>query len=423
MTQTLHVEPAKAQSGGQTCSTSRERLVLKARPLGDIKRVKARDTSGHDGVSAMGDYLTKSMMLLSAMLFVAGCQQADTDRVRLGVEGVSQSVVYGNDNRREVYSYAGNTFARASQSLVALIPPHLILTQPGGGYAPSPETAQELLQLCADEPFVDQPAVASCSGVLIADDLVLTAGHCFGKEDRCDTYAYVFDYQYSRPSQSSAISDLDVYGCEQLLVHEHRTLPNGKIHDFAVVQLDRKVDLRRRPAPLRTDKVATRESITVMGSPQGLPNKIDTGGSVHPSPSSAIDFWYADTDTFGGSSGSPAYDAALQLVGILIRGNADYVADPELACLRAKRFEGEDEELKGRYEQFATLTPALNAMCATSEGREYELCDPPQPFQGKVSLACSLDHGERTPQSSLWVCLVPCVVLLGRRALGRRSRR
>ncbi len=56
-----------------------------------------------------------------------------------------------------------------------------------------PESAQELLQLCAEEPFVDQPAVASCSGVLIDEDLVLTVGHCFEVEARCDTYAHLFE--------------------------------------------------------------------------------------------------------------------------------------------------------------------------------------------------------------------------------------
>ena len=358
------------------------------------------------------------LSMTACIACIAGCEQTNTGRVQLDVRRVSQAVVYDKDDRKEVYRYDGDTFARASQSLVALIPPALIVAVPGGGHGPSPETAQELLQLCADEPFVSQPAVASCSGVLIDDDLVLTAGHCFEIGQPCDTYAYVFDYQYSRRGQDPNMTDLDVYGCKRLLVHEHENTRSGAIHDFAVVQLDRKVDLRRRPVPFRTDKVLTREEITVMGSPQGLPAKIDPGGSVKPSPSSAFDYWFADTDTFGGSSGSPAYDAKLQLVGFLIRGNPDYVQDPELSCLRAKRI-AEDEQVEGRYEQFATLTPALNALCSTAEGREHEVCDRAPPVRGEVSFQCSPQSGLHSPGWLSWALSLLGFACYGR-ARGRR---
>jgi len=369
---------------------------------------------------AMRDFY-ECMTLLMIMLSIAACEQTEAGHVRLAVSGVSQSVVYGEDDRREVYRYDGNTFARANQSLVALIPPHLIVALPGGGKAASPEPAQELLQLCADEPFVDQPAVASCSGVLIDDDLVLTAGHCFRKDEACDTYAYVFDYQYSRRGQAEGVADLDVYGCKALLVNEHQTLPGGRIHDFAVVQLNRKVDLRRRPVPLRADKVLPDEEITVMGSPQGLPNKIDTGGSVRPSPASAFDYWYADTDTFGGSSGSPAYDANLQLVGFLIRGNRDYEQDPELACMRAKRITDEGQ-VEGRYELFATLGPALSALCKTAEGSGRAVCDRSPPVRGKVDFTCSPRPGARSPAWPLWTPFLLGLASLSRTARARRMR-
>lgn len=356
-------------------------------------------------------YIVRHAALLAVAVFLASCEQADAGSVTKALGGISQYAVYGKDDRREVYQYRGNTFARASQSLVALVRPYQIITGPAGEVSPNPTTAQELLQLCADEPFADQPAVASCSGVLIDDDLVLTAGHCFQEDEACDVFSYVFDYHYSREGQEAGITDLDVYGCKSLLVREKRELTNGTIRDFAVVQLDRKVDLRRRAAPFRTDAVVTNEEITVMGSPQGLPSKIDTGGVARPSPSPAFGIWFADTDTFAGSSGSPAYDAKLRLIGLLIQGQHDYEQDPELACQRASRFADEDLP-KG--ELFAYLEPALSALCATAEGRRHDVCAPPPPVRGKV-LQCSLHHRADGSEWLLWACGLLVVVAFLRR--------
>ncbi len=361
--------------------------------------------------------------LLLAFVLCA-CARTDADGVSEDVLSTTQPVVYGEDDRLEVYRYNGDTFARASQSLVALVPPGLIASLPEGGLVPSPEPAMDVLQLCEDEPFVTQPAVAACSGVLIDDDLVLTAGHCFREGESCDVYAYVFDYHYSRPGQSPDLIDLDVYGCKKLIVRERKQRASGVLHDFAVVQLDRKVDLRRRPVPIRTEQVESGEGLTVMGSPQGLPAKIDTGGAAKPSPPPKYGYFFADTDTFGGSSGSPAYDDGRELIGILIRGNQDYVEDPESYCLRAKRL-SEDETTDGRFEQFAYLAPALAALCQTEEGQARPVCNPPAPVRGKASLACNAhpDANERAVLSSLWglAGLWLCARLLRKRYSNRKN--
>jgi len=66
----------------------------------------------------------------------------------------------------------------------------------------------------------------------------------------------------------------------------------------------------------------------MIGSPSGLPQKIDAGARVREPRQSQGDFFVATTDSFGGNSGSGVflYDT-LEVVGILVSGDTDYVAD------------------------------------------------------------------------------------------------
>jgi len=151
-------------------------------------------------------------------------------------------VVYGEDDRVEVFNHPDAELRRiARESIVALIPTFRIERDPDGTYALYTESLRELHGLCRDELFVNQPAAASCSGVLIDDDLVLTAGHCIDSRMPCDGYAYVFNYHLDDPTHLAVIRDEDVYSCARV-VSDGRPLVGDYTPDFAVVQLDRPVE-------------------------------------------------------------------------------------------------------------------------------------------------------------------------------------
>ncbi|PTM00916.1 MAG: hypothetical protein DA407_16075, partial [Bacteroidetes bacterium] len=44
--------------------------------------------------------------------------------------------------------------------------------------------------------FLDQPTVGSCTGFLIAPDIMVTAGHCINSMEDANEYVWVFDYTY-----------------------------------------------------------------------------------------------------------------------------------------------------------------------------------------------------------------------------------
>jgi hypothetical protein len=91
------------------------------------------------------------------------------------------------------------------------------------------------------------------------------------------------------------------------------------------VELDRDVEGAREPVQVdRTALTQVGRSILVIGHPSGLPTKVAGGGQVRSVlPSHVV----TNLDTYGGNSGSGVFDLVnLKLVGILVRGENDFVS-------------------------------------------------------------------------------------------------
>jgi hypothetical protein len=236
-----------------------------------------------------------------------------------------QAVVYGDDDRVEVYAHPEERWrALAREAIVALVPSSALDRGDGAQVriAEGVPTLGEARQLCEDQRFRDQPTAANCSGTLIDHDLVLTAGHCVPNVGSCGSDLFVFDYYYGAEGELATIDPEDVYTCASVVA---RRLSGG--FDYAVVQLDRPV-VGREPAPVRRGAEAMAEGapVTVIGFGSGLPAKIDDGGEVLYPHADLLDYFEATTDTFGGNSGSGVFNEAGEVVGILVRGETDYVS-------------------------------------------------------------------------------------------------
>jgi hypothetical protein len=84
--------------------------------------------------------------------------------------------IFGDDDRQEVYEFDDPLVVEAAASTVALIPSSYLTEEEDRFVVTDPESAIEVYGFCPDERFSDQPVVASCSGFLVAEDLVATAG-------------------------------------------------------------------------------------------------------------------------------------------------------------------------------------------------------------------------------------------------------
>ena len=285
---------------------------------------------------------------------------------------VTAPVVYGPDDRVEVFNHPDEELRGiAEQSILALIPNFRIIREPGGDYSLFTSSLKDARDLCDGELFAEQPTAAACSGVLIDDDLVLTAGHCIDDHTPCDSYAYVFNYHYDEPGSLAAIRDEDVYGCRRV-VSQGSARVGDFTPDFALVQLDRPVDGDQAPALIRpATALAEQESLAMIGFGSGLPAKIDTGGSVAKPRAAQLDYFIANLDAFQGHSGSATFDSENRLAGILIGGRTpDYVTLEGETCRRVSLY---DDSLAG--EVVHNIAPIVASLCG--EGWESEdLCDP-----------------------------------------------
>lgn len=272
------------------------------------------------------------MYTRGVLLFTAGALSACASP-SLSIQ--ERSAVYGTDDRADVHEHPSEYFASiATSSVAALVSSSSVSALLTPANHSSLPKLGDAATYCPSEPFVGQPVAAYCSAVLIADDLILTAGHCVTARG-CSGNRVVFNYAYSNPNGRLEISADDVFSCSEVLVHRVPDSLGDGTFDYAIVRLDRKATPRFTPARIVDPfyGLQTGEQIVTISATSGLPLKIDSGGVV--SDARATDYFNFHGDTFGGSSGGPIFTEDGQVVGIVVRGQKDFAYDRDEKCTRS----------------------------------------------------------------------------------------
>lgn len=235
-------------------------------------------------------------------------------------------VIYGDDGRLDYYALLSSQkqWADATALLVRSISldtrngvAHLDLKPWGYG-------------LCADEPFVNQLAVGFCSGFLLAPDILITAGHCVSNASACADLRVVFGFQVRQQGVQPQDLNLEqVYRCKEVIASRQEY---GHA-DFSVLRLDRPVEGAEPLVPERERAPNSGQAVAAIGYPEGLPMKFAGGAAIR---SVQADIFVANTDTYGGNSGSAVIDATTgHVLGVLVRGERDFAWDYKENCNRS----------------------------------------------------------------------------------------
>lgn len=240
--------------------------------------------------------------------------------------GQSPLVIYGKDNRMDVYEDTDASRRNLAASVAAILPTSAIQKGPVDAIVNGAKYGAEN-NLCKSEKFWDQVAPAYCTGVLVADNIIATAGHCVMDSNFCASASFAFGFNIETQGKDPAkIKSEDVYSCKSVLHHEMV----GDGADFALVELDRPV-VGRKPLRLAAAAPKTNEEIFIIGHPVGLPAKIADGAHVRRQDRG---FYVANLDSFGGNSGSPVFNATThEVAGLLVRGEQDFKQQRASRCM------------------------------------------------------------------------------------------
>ena len=244
--------------------------------------------------------------------------------LRLAVPAAAQvdvQVIYGSDDRIDLYQTENSKLLSLADSTVALMQASSVKAE---GTVSKLETQPygTSNNLCKEEPFYDQVTAAFCSGSLVAPDIIMTAGHCVTSDSSCANTKFVFGFAVKEKDKMPlTVPTEDVYGCKELLGREQM----NRGADWALVRLDRPVTGHKVLKLNLTGAIENKTPLVVIGHPAGLPTKIAGGAEVRDA--SPEGYFVANLDTYGGNSGSAVFNAHSGLVeGILVRGETDYVS-------------------------------------------------------------------------------------------------
>jgi V8-like Glu-specific endopeptidase len=268
-------------------------------------------------------------------------------------------VIYGEDDRLDVIHSTDNLMIEKSRSVAGMFKYSSISIFAKNGFKIVSKTLEDR-GWCSSERFANQTAASRCTGFLIAEDLLVTAGHCISSKWDCLRFLWVFDYKISSDDQKNVVVPRSsVYRCQSVVKTVYDSTTSL---DYAIIKLSRKVT-DRAPLNLRRDgKIDKDTPLVLIGHPKGLPLKI--AGNAKVLTNTHSNFFITDTDSYGGNSGSPVFNAKTgDVEGILVRGEIDYVTTSEGCHISKICSEGEcgGEDVT----RITKIFPAIQALIST----------------------------------------------------------
>lgn len=222
------------------------------------------------------------------------------------------------ENRRDYYEISDDLAGKNADCVAAICMERDLIAE-GQGFAKlRVKNYGKAFNLCQSEPFYHQDIAAGrlCTGFLVKNNIIATAGHCVDEQNLKDL-CFVFGYKMVNSSgKVPAVRQKDIYKGVRII---HRICKRkGNQSDWALVQLDRKVE-DHEIITLSKKAITPGKSIYIIGHPVGLPLKYSSEASVDKISEA---YFSADLNVYNGSSGSPVFDSEThEAIGIVVRGH------------------------------------------------------------------------------------------------------
>lgn len=298
--------------------------------------------------------------ILISLLFLSSCGRQEGSTLSSKSKSISGKIIYGEDDREDIYMSSDNLMKSISRSTLSLIKDQN-LEKVGPDYKVVGRKLKNRAKLCTEERFGEQVSVGRCSGFLVTSNLIVTAGHCAKSMERyCQGNKWVFGYSLDENGELPLIKGKDIYSCVEIVDKVY----NKKGIDYAVLRLDREVK-DRLPLKVRTQGTISKNvKVASIGNPVGLPTKIISNGLVRSN--NRNELFVANTDSFAGGSGSVVVDQETGLVeGIIVRGGVDYKRN----YIRGCRIVNKVSENSGRGEDIVRITEVTFLMNYLKENK------------------------------------------------------
>lgn len=247
-----------------------------------------------------------------------------------------QKALYGEDNREYSTRSQLVDFVELSKSTAAMISTARLsfFNEKAKIQGPS---YKEYMEVCSDERFADDIIAAGCSGFLIGEDLLVTAGHCVDSQIQCQYNYWVFDFHIDQPTDNltMTIPSDSVYRCKEIISFDYS---QKTMNDYALIRLDRKVRDREPLAFRSKGKIKEHTPLVLIGHPSGLATMIADDAQVLEGENQNPYFFRTNLDAYGHNSGSAVFNQETgEVEGILVRGEQDFRYDKEAGCYRSNQ--------------------------------------------------------------------------------------
>jgi V8-like Glu-specific endopeptidase len=270
----------------------------------------------------------------------------------------SQAIIFGTDNRKDVIF---DTFKnrQLAPAIAMSVGNNFAIPQTENKFSLDFHLASDSFNvgLCPEERFSKQYANwLNCTGFLVTEDVMVTAGHCIvfnhssvqpalvedGNTTMCRDFSWVFDFKATHTGQVPIMNydtQQQIAGCQKV-IYAHITPDQLKSDgvaigeyglDYSIIRLDRPL-LNRKPLRLAEGGTRVGEPVSAVTYPSGLPLKVASHARVLQN--QFENYFTTNLDISSGSSGGPVFNYKNEVIGIVVRASPveDYIWDKKRDC-------------------------------------------------------------------------------------------